>query len=67
MSDRKLDTRGRLFWVLLGTAIGLSGIGLLFAREHEMRYVGLALFSAFVLFVLVLYAIGREEKETFSD
>lgn len=66
MSDRKLHTCDRLFWVLLGTAVGLSGVGLLFAWEHEMRYVGLALFFAFVLFVLVLYTIGREEKEEFS-
>ncbi len=65
MSDRKLHTRDRLFWVLLATAIGLSGLGLLFAWVHEMRYVGLALFAAFVLFVLVLYIIGREENEAF--
>ncbi len=66
MSVRKLRTRDRLFWVLLCTAIGLSGIRLLFAWKHEIRYVGLALFSVFVLLVFVLYAIAREEKEAFS-
>ncbi len=66
MRLRKLRTRDRLFWGLLIAAIALCAVSLLFAWVHRMTYVGGALLFAFLLFVIVLFTIGREEVEEFE-